>query len=105
MWVVVANTPCYGGGVRIAPIAVPDDGVLDVCIIEKTSKLGLLALYPRLLRGSHFRASAVRYFRSTWVRFRCPTGAAFYGDGEFVGEVPLEARIDPGALRVLGGAG
>jgi diacylglycerol kinase (ATP) len=105
MWVVVANTPCYGGGVRIAPDAAPDDGVLDVCIIEKISKPGLLALYPRLLRGSHLRAPAVRYFRSTWVRFRTPVGAAFYGDGEFLGEVPLEVRIDPGAVRVLRRAG
>jgi diacylglycerol kinase (ATP) len=105
MWVVVANTPCYGGGLRIAPEAAPADGVLDVCVIEKTSRPGLLALYPRLLRGEHLNARSVRYFRSTWVRFRSPVGAPLYGDGELLGEVPLEARLEPAALRVLGRSG
>lgn len=105
MWVVVANTPCYGGGLRIAPEAAPADGVLDVCVIERTSKPGLLALYPRLLRGEHLKARSVRYFRSTWVRLRSPAGAPLYGDGELLGQVPLEARLEPAALRVLGRTG
>jgi len=101
MWIAVANSAFYGGGLRIAPEAAVDDGVLDVCVIEKMSPLRLLALYPSLMRGTHVRSRGVRYFRSTWVRLRSPVGTAVFGDGELLGEVPLEARIDPGALRVL----
>jgi diacylglycerol kinase (ATP) len=101
MWIAVANTPYYGGGLHIAPEAALDDGLLDVCVIERVSRLGLLALYPRLLRGSHLRARSVRYFRCTWVRFREPVGAALFGDGEFLGTLPLELRVEPAALRVL----
>lgn len=101
MWVAVANAPCYGGGVRIAPRAGLDDGLLDVCVIERVSPLSLLALYPRLRRGNHLHARCVRYFRCTWVKFREPVGAALFGDGELLGELPLEIRIEPAAVRVL----
>lgn len=105
MWVAVANSSCYGGGLRIAPEAALDDGILDVCVIERTSALHLLALYPSLLRGRHLRARSVRYFRCTWVQLRAPEGAVVFGDGEDLGRVPLELRLHPAALRVLRRAG
>ena len=101
MWVAVANAPTYGGGVRIAPEARLDDGLLDVCIIERTSRLALLALYPSIMRGGHLRARPVRYFRCSRVTLRAPAGAALYGDGEFLGLLPLEIKIEPAAARVV----
>lgn len=101
MWVAIANAPYYGGGLCIAPEAAVDDGVLDVCIIERTSRPSLLALYPKLLRGEHLRARFVRYFRCCWVRFRAPVGANLFGDGEYLGQIPLEIRVHPAAVRVL----
>lgn len=101
MWVAVANAPFYGGGLRIASQAAMDDGLLDVCLIERMSPLALLALYPRLRRGDHLHARGVRYFRCRWLQFRAPAGAAVFGDGEFLGSVPLEIRVEPAAVRVL----
>lgn len=101
MWVVVANTPYYGGGLRIAPAARPDDGVLDVCVIERMPRRQLLALYPRLRRGEHVQARGVRTFRASWVEVRAPAGAAVYGDGERVGTLPLRIQVEPQSLRVL----
>jgi len=99
--VAVANAPNYGGGLRIAPEAALDDGILDVCVIERIPSAELLALYPALRRGAHLRARPVRYFRCCKVEFRAPAGAPVQADGEPVGEVPLEISIEPGALRVL----
>lgn len=101
MWVAVANAPTYGGGVRIAPEARIDDGVLDVCIIERLSRAALLALYPALLRGRHLGERCVRYFRATRVEFRQPAGAVLYGDGEFLGRLPATLRLEPAAVRVV----
>lgn len=103
MWVAVANAPNYGGGLRIAPEAVLDDGLLDVCIVERISWAALLALYPALLRGQHLRARCVRYFRCGKAEFRAPVGAIVHGDGELLGKVPLELAVEPAALRVLRG--
>jgi diacylglycerol kinase (ATP) len=101
MWVAVANAPCYGGGVRIAPQAALDDGLLDVCVIERLSPLALLRLYPRLRRGQHLPAPCVHYFRCTRLQFREPVGVALFGDGEFLGQLPLEIRVEPAAARVV----
>ncbi|MGH9778475.1 MAG: diacylglycerol/lipid kinase family protein [Candidatus Acidiferrales bacterium] len=101
MWVAVANAPNYGGGLRIAPEARLDDGVLDICIIEPISPVGVLQLYRRMRRGEHLKLPRVRYFRASRVQLRAPEGAELWGDGELVGKLPLEIRIEPAALRVL----
>jgi len=43
------NTPTLGGGVRLAPEAELDDGLLEVVMIEMLQKREVLALIPRLL--------------------------------------------------------
>jgi len=102
MWVAVANTPNYGGGLRIAPQARLNDGLLDVCIIERISTASLLRLYPSILRGAHSQSPYVRSFRASRVRLTAPEGADLYGDGEFLARLPLEIGIEPAGLRVLG---
>ena len=106
MWVAVANAPCYGGGIRIAPEASLDDGLLDVCIIERMSRTALLALYPALMRGGHLRSRSVRYFRCTKAQFRAPAGAELHADGEPFAKVPAEVAVEAAAVRVIrGGSG
>ncbi|MFQ5777765.1 MAG: diacylglycerol/lipid kinase family protein [Terriglobia bacterium] len=102
MWVAVANAPYYGGGLRIAPEAALDDGIMDICVIERMSRTQMLALYPRLRTGAHLRASHVRYFRACRVELRAPPGAALFGDGELIGRLPAELHVEPAAVRVLG---
>lgn len=101
MWVSVANTPTYGGGLRIAPGAAVDDGALDVCLVERISPLALLKLYPALLRGTHRQAACVRYFRATRLMLRAPAGAELFADGEFLARLPVEIRVEPAAVQVL----
>jgi diacylglycerol kinase (ATP) len=103
MWVAVANAPCYGGGIRIAPEASLNDGLLDVCVIERMSAPALLALYPALMRGEHLRAPAVRYFRCTRAQFRAPSGVELHADGEPVTQLPAEVVVEPAAVQVIRG--
>ncbi|MGH9805295.1 MAG: diacylglycerol/lipid kinase family protein [Candidatus Acidiferrales bacterium] len=103
MWVAVANAPCYGGGIRIAPEALLDDGLLDVCVIERMSAAALLALYPALMRGEHLRARSVRYFRCARAQFRAPAGVELHADGEPVAHVPAEIVMEPAAVHVIRG--
>jgi diacylglycerol kinase (ATP) len=101
MWAAVANAPNYGGGLRIAPEAGLDDGVLDICIIEPISRPAVLQLYARMRRGEHLKMPCVRYFRAGRVELRAPEGAELWGDGELVARLPVEIRIEHAALRVL----
>ena len=101
LWVVFANTPCYGGGLRIAPQAHPGDGWLDICVIAPLAFTELLDLYPALYAGRHTSSPHVRIFRAREVDFRAPAGMVLYGDGERLGETPFRMRVEPRAVRVL----
>lgn len=47
LFCVGANSRWYGGGFKAAPLAVPDDGVLDFIVVEKKNgRLKLLTLLP-----------------------------------------------------------
>lgn len=101
MLVAVANTPNYGGGLRVTPRAKMDDGLLDVCVIERVSRPALLGLYLDVRAGRHLQAASVRYFCAARVHLRAPTGAQLFADGEFLASLPLEIGIEPAAVRVL----
>ena len=100
--VAAAVTRSYGGGMRIAPHADPADGRFDVVIIGPVARRTVVAMLPRLFRGSHVRHPAVRIERSSFLEIETPGGARpLYADGEPLGETPVSLRIAPGSLRVI----
>lgn len=103
MMVMVANTTRLGGGMRIAPQALPDDGALDLVIVRKVSKLTLLRLFPRVYKGTHVGHPAYLHARVTEVELALDRPLAVYGDGERLieaGEEPVRFEILPRALAV-----
>ena len=100
--VAAAVTRSYGGGMRIAPHADPADGRFDVVIIGPVARRTVVAMLPRLFRGSHVRHPAVRIERSSFLEIETPGGGRpLYADGEPLGETPVSLRIAPGSLRVI----
>ncbi|MFY9913378.1 MAG: YegS/Rv2252/BmrU family lipid kinase [Nocardioidaceae bacterium] len=99
MLVAIGNGPSYGGGLRICEGALLDDGLLDVVIIKPISKAELLAVYPRLMRGTHVRHPAYEHHRVRRVSVAAP-GIVAYGDGERIGPLPLSVECVQAALTV-----
>ncbi len=99
MLVAVGNGPSYGGGLRMCEGALLDDGLLDVVIIKPMSKPELLAVYPRLFRGTHVTHRAYEHHRVSQVSIAAP-GLVAYADGERLGPLPLHVRSAQAALRV-----
>jgi len=97
----VLNTPTYGAGLRFAPEAEIDDGLLDVVLIEDLSRFGVLALLPRLIFTGELRTSRVRRWRAQRVRLTTHKPAMFHGDGEILGPTPVEIEVVPRAVQVL----
>jgi YegS/Rv2252/BmrU family lipid kinase len=97
----LANTEQYGGGARIAPGAVPDDGLLDICLMEDVSLARGLWHVRRLFDGTLARMPGVRMFRASRIRIERPGPGPLQLDGEpLLGEAVLDARVIPGALKV-----
>jgi diacylglycerol kinase (ATP) len=96
-----ANTPVYGGGMKIAPQAKMDDGLLDVCIVGGVSRVKLLTMFPSVYSGRHLKIREVEYFHSERVRVETESSLAVYADGEYVCQTPAEVGIQRAALRVI----
>lgn len=98
---VFANTPFYGGGMKVAPRAKMDDGLLDVCLIHAMSKLKLLSLFPSVYFGKHLGIGGVEYFPVSGARVEPDRTLGVYADGEYVCETPAEISAVRSAVRVI----
>ena len=107
--VVVANSGCYGSGMRIAPDASVTDGHLDVVVIGAAGRLDLIRSLPKVYDGSHVALPEVRVLRARHVELSvtdAPAGGIRVGaDGErlpaLVPGTRLSATVLPGALNLL----
>lgn len=103
-FVAVGNSSSYGGGMRIAPGARLDDGLLDVVVVGATSRLELLRAFPRVFRGTHLDHPQVDCVRGRRVRIESPDASPpmeLYASGEHVGALPAELEAVPNALEVV----
>ncbi len=95
-----ANAPFYGSGVKIAPDAIVDDGILDVCIVTDISRWTVLRLFLRGYSGTHVGHSAVRIVQTRTLWILSDDSLWIFADGEPVCEVPAKIEVVPGALKV-----
>ena len=86
--VAIGNTRHYGGGRPILPDAEPDDGLLDVTLIEAVGRAGLIGLDRPISRGEHLSRPGVRSLRTPSVRVEADDDLVMYADGERVGDLP-----------------
>jgi diacylglycerol kinase (ATP) len=101
MFAGVANHPSYGGGLILSPPSRADDGVFEVCIIEKRTRLSLLLSFPRLFNGTHLDLPGVIFRKARRLRLESDRPADFYADGDRMGSLPLDVEIVPAALKVI----
>ena len=99
--VIAANTSVYGGGMYIAPDARIDDGLLDVVLTRKTSRLRFIASMPRVFSGKHVSAPSVSVQRGREVRVSASRPFIVYADGDPIADLPVVINVLPAAVKVL----
>ncbi|MDP6039016.1 MAG: diacylglycerol kinase family lipid kinase [Candidatus Latescibacteria bacterium] len=100
--VAVANIAQYGSGVTIAPHAVPNDGLFDVCVVTHPGWVRLALNAYRLFTGTINRMPGVEMFRAKKVCIRRQAEGWFQFDGEAQkGDKTLEFEILAGALKLV----
>jgi diacylglycerol kinase (ATP) len=101
---VVCNGLSYGGGMRIAPNARFDDGLLDVVVIGDLTRPDFLATFPKVYAGRHLEHRLVTVHHARRVELAADRPRTVYADGEHVGELPMAFEVEPAALAVLAAA-
>jgi diacylglycerol kinase (ATP) len=101
MFAVVGNTRQYGGGIRIVPAAQIDDGVLDYCIVHRTSRVQLLKTLPRAYNGTHVAKPFVEIGRGREFHVDSAHPMDVYADGERVTQTPVSFGLERERLRIV----
>ena len=101
--VIVANASTYSYNLKMAPLAVPDDGLLDICVFERpiTDRIGFVRQVADVFVHRHLYHRAVRYFRTNRVTVKSEPEILMQLDGDAFGCTPVEIALSPGALNVI----
>ncbi len=99
--VALANSRCFGGGMRLAPTALLDDGMLDVVSIEQMSRARYAWELRKVFKGTHTNLPVVRTDSAYEAVISADRPFTMYADGDPIGELPVRVRVLPAALGVL----
>jgi diacylglycerol kinase (ATP) len=105
--IAVGNCRYTGGGWPATPKANPEDGLLDVVVIETLGAGELFDLAPAVLAEySYLDKEGVFFVRAKEIRVETkPPGLEFTADGEVIGNEPAQFSVLPQTLKVIVGPG
>lgn len=95
------NTHTYGGHLKITPNAMPDDGLLDVCIVPSVSRWKVLQVMPGVFTGKHGDHPEVSMHRTRRLEIDADEPLRVWADGEPLCRTPATIEVLPEALPVL----
>ncbi len=102
----ITNGPREGGGFRVAPDALMDDGELDYLLADAMSRLRMLRLLPEVMNGTHGRFPEAHLGRLRKLRLTSDMALPIQADGEMYASYQanireIEVEVLPRAVRVL----
>jgi diacylglycerol kinase (ATP) len=101
-FLLVGNVRNYADKLFLCDRAVPDDGLLDVCIFTNCDSLRLFSYFLSVRLGRHLRRSDVVYRQGRHITVRAERpGVPFQVDGDIAGEAPVEYTVRRAAMRMF----
>jgi len=90
-----------GGGMKQLPFAVPDDGVFDLSVIKKASRLKVVRSTHKVYDGSFVELPEVSTYTGKAIQITSEPKCWIEADGENLGESPFRFEIIPQILKVV----
>lgn len=81
----VSNQPYFGGGMKISPASIPNDGLLELTVVHQLSRLKLLLVFGTVFSGAHTRFNEVSQMSSTKFILSTDTAVCRHVDGDDAG--------------------
>lgn len=78
------NGKYYGGGFMPVPTTEYDDGILDVCFVEKKSFFGIMVLIPKYMKGKHENVKGVHFRKVRKLKVESNTELNINLEGELI---------------------
>ena len=100
--VAVANGRFFGGGMCVAPPAIPDDGLFDVILVDRIPRWKVPFLLGFFVKGRHMGWAIVHHSHCREIRITA-SDSSLQLDGEIFSEQSVRFRLRPGAVRTIVG--
>lgn len=101
---VIGNSPYMGGGFRLTPDALMDDGALDIALVEPLKKGRIVRNIRKLRNGQGDVLNEVHLDRTTRLIFTSTAPIPVHYDGEIFqpGDLRVNVAVVPAAIRLIG---
>ncbi len=96
-----ANGTFYGGGMKAAPSAKIDDGILDFYLVDSLPRLKILKFFPLFQKGQHETMKEVAHIRGMKALVESDIPFPVNVDGEVHMETRVTIEILPQNINVI----
>jgi len=100
-FIIACNTIHVGKGMKMAPKAIIDDGLVDIIIVPKVNRLKLLKLFPKLFTGEHINSPELQYKQVNNFSIIPNENNKLNIDGELLGTTPVKVKVLKKEIEVL----
>ncbi|MHB8066082.1 MAG: diacylglycerol/lipid kinase family protein, partial [Ruminiclostridium sp.] len=97
----VANGKYYGGGIIPTPDAKIDDGLFDICLVTEMSRIQILRLFPKYVKGLHAQLKQVSFYRGKKISIQSEEDLCLNIDGEILTAQVMIFEILENAIKVI----
>ena len=98
---LACNTQYTGNGMRMAPMAILDDGLINILIAKKVSRFKLLALFTKVFKGKHVNDPVIEWHKARSFSIITETNQPLNIDGQAIGFTPVHAKILPDQIEIF----
>jgi len=97
---IALNNIHTGKGMKMAPKAKLNDGLIDIILLKKASRLRILKIFLQLFSGKHIYDPLVQYMQVK--SFSINSENDFLNiDGENIGQTPIEVSVERNAIQLF----
>ena len=100
MFASFCNTETTGGGMKIAPGAVVNDGLLDICLVRALPNMQMLWQLTKVFKGEHVKHPAVTMLRAARITVDADPPQPLLIDGEVLGTTPATITVEKQSLAL-----
>lgn len=97
----ISNGRRFAGGFYLTPLAIANDGLLDVCSIKRLNLVQRFRILLKVPKGTHITDKKVFYYQTKGLDIEFPQQVPFHVDGELNFAHKLNVSIIPGALNII----
>jgi YegS/Rv2252/BmrU family lipid kinase len=102
IFIIACNSIHVGKGMKMAPKARLDDGLIDLIVIRSgVSRTRLLQVLPKLFDGSHINEPELEYYQTSHFSLIPETDEILNIDGEIMGSTPIQVNVIPKAFEMF----